>query len=1078
MNRTALIITLAGLMSCAMSLGQETPLWLRKNCISPDGTKVAFAYKGDIYVVGTEGGRATQLTTNEAYDSDPLWTADSRSIVFSSYREGTKDIFMTSCEGGVPQRLTKLPGNETPKAVLPDGRVLFSANIQADASYDGFPGDPQLYIVTPGSFKIGLVTSMTLSELSIAKDGKILYEDYKGYEDPLRKHHTSSVTRDVWLYEGCDLVGKVRIDGSGTFIKLSPFKGEDRNPVFASDGKTFYYLSEQDGKALNIYRSSIDSPSKSVQLTSYTQNPVRYLSVAENGTLAFSYNGELYTMRDGQEPKKLSISIMRDEVEKQMNKLTYSVGASSMAVSPSGKEVAMVIRGDVFVTSVEFKTTRRITNTPEQERNVSFSKDGRELYYSAERNGCWSIYRSALTEKEDKFFTYAVKIKEELFSPEGETSFQPQVSPDGKYVAYLRDRSEVVIKPTKGGEVKSLLKGANYSYQDGDQSFAWSPDSRYILTEYQAEGGWNNVDVALIDIESGAITDLTQSGYSDGSFRWALGGKAMTWESDKNGYRSHGSWGAESDIYIMFFDPKRMSEFKQDKEDEAIAKFLAGEDEKKAEKTAKKDSTKAEKKAPKLELTLDGRENRIIRLTRSSNNYGDHFLDNDGKKLYYITPLESGNGLCSLDLKDGSVKVIKRGVRGAITPSADGKDIYLSSPGGITKLTLASGASKSITFSGDYEYKPKAEREYMFSHVWKQVKEKFYDPELHGIDWDYYKQNYSQFLPYINNNFDFADLLSEMLGELNGSHTGARFRYSGGETLGHFGILIDWDYEGDGIRIKELLPDGVLAIADPEIKAGDLITDIEGTPIKAGDNWFELLAGKTRKKIAVCVKKAGKKAQELFITPSATDQVLLYNRWVKQREDLVTRLSGGRVGYVHVKGMDSPSFREVYSKALGKFRHCEALIVDTRHNGGGWLHDDLATFLNGEAYIKFMPRGQYIGTEPYSKWSKPSCVLVCEDNYSDASGFPYTYKTLGIGKLVGTPVPGTMTAVWWENLINPSIVFGIPQVGSWGLKEGRYLENYQIEPDVLVHNDPASELRGEDRQLEAAVKEMLSQIDK
>ena len=188
---------------------------------------------------------------------------------------------------------------------------------------------------------------------------------------------------------------------------------------------------------------------------------------------------------------------------------------------------------------------------------------------------------------------------------------------------------------------------------------------------------------------------------------------------------------------------------------------------------------------------------------------------------------------------------------------------------------------------------------------------------------------------------------------------------------------------------------------------------------------------------------------------------------------MVEKLSGGRVGYVHVEGMNSPSFREVFSNALGKYRTCDALIVDTRHNGGGWLHDDLVTFLSGKAYVNWQPRGQYIGTEPYSKWTKPSCVLMGEDNYSDASGFPYAYRALGIGPLIGMPVPGTMTAVWWETQINPSIVFGIPQVGGWMLKEQRYMENYQLEPDVRIANDPASLLQGRDIQLEKAVEEML-----
>ena len=162
---------------------------------------------------------------------------------------------------------------------------------------------------------------------------------------------------------------------------------------------------------------------------------------------------------------------------------------------------------------------------------------------------------------------------------------------------------------------------------------------------------------------------------------------------------------------------------------------------------------------------------------------------------------------------------------------------------------------------------------------------------------------------------------------------------------------------------------------------------------------------------------------------------------------------------------------------MGKYRTCDALIVDIRHNGGGWLHDDLVTLLGGKAYAEWRPRGQYIGTEPYSKWNKPSCVLMGEDCYSDASGFPYAYKTLGLGKLIGMPVPGTMTAVWWETQIHPSIVFGIPQVGGW-VQGDHYMENHQIEPDIRVANDPASSLRGEDKQLEAAVQEMLRTVNK
>ena len=1068
-------LTLSSFMMLAGSImAQDSPLWLRRNDISPDGTKIVFNYKGDLYVVPTSGGEAKQITTNSAYDTDPMWTADGKEIIFASYREKGKDIYKVSEKGGSPVRLTSHPANETPLSVLEDGSILYTAAIQQDATYGDFPGNAQLYILGKDGGRPQQVTSLPISALSVNKEGTIIYEDWKGYEDALRKHHTSSVTRDIWAYRPAAGEKKFSINGQGSFTKLSGFKGEDRNPVFDADGKTFYYLSEADG-TINVYKSSIDAPQKSEQLTFFKGNPVRHLSVADNGTMTFSYDGELYRMKAGNQPEKINISIVTDQTQRAVVEQTITSGADDLAVSPDGKEIAIVLRGDIFVTSAEHRTTKRITNTAVQERGVSFSKDGRTLYYASERNGHWGIWATSLTDKDDKGFTYAVKMEEKLITKPGETCFQMQVSPDGKSIAYLKDRTAVAVMDLKSGKETVLLdKSVNYSYQDGDQNFAWSPDSRYILCNYQANGGWNNEDVALINVETGEITDLTESGYTDSNFKWALGGKAMTWASDKAGYRSHGSWGAEDDIYIMFFDGKKYHEFLMDKEERQIAEMMKDDKEKKEEK---KDSVKAEKKPAELVLQLDDRKDRIVRLTRASGRLGDHYLTEDGKKLYYMVRLESGMDLCMLDMETGSVKVISKGVYGSIYPGTDDRHVYILSGSGISKMNTANGNRETISFSGEFEYKAAEEREYIFNHAWKQVNEKFYVADIHGIDWEGYRKTYEKFLPHIDNNFDFQEMLSEMLGELNGSHTGARYQYRSGLSMGDLGVLYDLDYAGDGLKIKEVVKGGALYIQDPEIKAGDIIEAIDGVKITAGMDWFGLLKQKAGKKMLISVSKGGKKAVDMYVEPASSMSVQLYKRWVEQRAEMVKKLSNGRVGYVHVEGMDSESFRTVYSDLLGKYRTCEAVIVDTRHNGGGWLHDDLATLLDGTGYIRFEPRGQYIGTEPYNKWTKPSCVLIGEDNYSDACGFPYVYKALGIGKLIGAPVPGTMTAVWWETQIDPTIVFGIPQVGAIAVEEGRYLENMQIEPDILVYNDPASVLRGEDKQLEAAVAEMLKTID-
>ena len=202
---------------------------------------------------------------------------------------------------------------------------------------------------------------------------------------------------------------------------------------------------------------------------------------------------------------------------------------------------------------------------------------------------------------------------------------------------------------------------------------------------------------------------------------------------------------------------------------------------------------------------------------------------------------------------------------------------------------------------------------------------------------------------------------------------------------------------------------------------------------------------------------------------------MLYNRWVERNEHIVDSLSNGRIGYIHIKAMDTPSYLTTYDRLLGKYRNCDAVVVDTRYNGGGWLHNDIALLLGGKEYVRYMPRGRYVGSDPFSQWTKPSVMLVNESNYSDAHGTPYAYQTLGIGDVVGAPIPGTMTAVWWETQIDPNIIFGIPQVTSMDMN-GNVLENRQLTPDVVIYNQPGEIINGKDAQLEGAVKHLLNKV--
>ena len=808
--------------------------------------------------------------------------------------------------------------------------------------------------------------------------------------------------------------------------------------------------------------------------------------MAGDGTLCFGYDGEIYTMKEGSDPVKVDIEVIADKQDRDLIKSPVYY-AQDIAVSKDGKQVAFIYRGDVYVTMTDYKTTKRITNTAEQERDLDFSPDGRSLVYSSERDGLWQVYRASIVNEDEKLFPYSTEVKEERITDSENPCFQPLYSPDGKEVAFLESRTAIRVINLDSREVRTVMDGKyEYSYSDGDQWYQWSPDGKWILSNCIFVGGWNNKDIALVNASgNGEMFNLTQSGYTDANPKWVLDGKAMIWFSDRAGYRSHGSWGAEMDVYIMFFDLEAYDKFRMNEEELALYEEEHKDNEEAASEDNADKKTKKDKKSKKgeededktetLVLDLDNAEYRIMRLTVNSSNLGDAVLSKDGDKLYYLASFEGGMDLWVHDLKENTTSILSKGVGyGSLILSDDGSSIFMNT-GTIKRIDVNSGQITPVEMEGIFEYKPYAERAYMFDHVWRQVKEKFYDPEIHGIDWEGYKDTYRKYLPYITNNFDFAELLSEMLGELNASHTGARY-YGGGASYptAHLGVFLDDTYAGDGLKIKEIIKRSPLTLVPSDVKEGCIIEKIDGEPVLAGQDYFPLLEGKGGKKVRLSIYDPGtSKRFDVEIKALSSESDILYQRWVERNRDIVDSISGGKIGYVHIEGMDSPSFRKLYSELLGRFRHCDAVVVDTRHNGGGWLHDDVVTLLSGEEYQQFKPRGQYIGSDPFNKWLKPSCMLVCEDNYSNAHGTPWVYQHLKVGKLVGAPVPGTMTAVWWESQIDPSIIFGIPQVGCWDISKGEYMENVELEPDILIYNDPADVMNGFDAQLKAAAESLM-----
>jgi tricorn protease len=1062
---------------------QDHLLWLRYPAISPDGETILFCYKGDIYKVPAAGGQAFPLTISEAYDYAPVWSHDGKSVAFASDRFGNFDIYVMPASGGEARRLTFHSSSDVPSSFTADDKsVLFTSARQDSAANVQFPMStfPELYSVSVNGGEAALVLTQPAISATVDPAGsKIIYHDQKGYESEWRKHHTSSVTRDIWVY---DLKTKKN-------TQLTTFKGEDRNPVFDGNGNDYYYLSEQSG-SFNVYKSSLAKPSVSSPLTNFAKNPVRFLTRADSGVLCFGYDGEIYTVAANAAPRKIDVRVAQDGRQVLERIVPVGDGITEMRLSPNGKELAYIFRGEVFAGSVEGGVAKRITNTPWQERSVSFSPDGRTLVYAAEKDNNWNVYSTSIVHKEEPYFYASTVLKEEAVVASPAEEFQPEFSPDGKEIAYLENRVVLRVVNLASKKIRTILPAEhNYSYSDGDQSYRWSPDGKWFLVQY----GYVRLftpQIGLISSDGkGQVVNLTKSGFDNVSARWGMDGKMMYWGCTREGAANVDGSPMTYDAYGLFFTRDAFDRFKLSKTDYALLKEQedkAKEDKDKAEKDKPKDpQAKAEavkKEEPKKDIVIEfeGLDQRKARLTIQSADIADMALTKAGDKLFYLARFEKGYDLWVNELRTRDTRLfVKLGASSAgLELSADGKVLFVGTDGRLAKIDPESGKMEPVSIGGEMALDQSAEKAYMFDHMWRQMKQKMLVADLYGADWDSYYPIYKKFVPFINNNYDYAEMVSELLGEMNVSHTGCY--YSGARTpasdaTASLGVFMDYDYTGPGLKVAEVLSGGPLDKADLKIRAGHIVEKIDGLVLDGSVDHYKLLNRKAGQLTLLSVyDPASKTRWEEAVKPISMGEegALLYRRWVMARRAEVDRLSGGRIGYVHVQSMNDSSFRTVIEEVLGLSIDKEALIVDTRFNGGGSLHDQLADFLNGKKVFDILPRGQLVGYEPYNKWIKPSIVLMGECNYSDAHLFPVEYKIKGIGKTLGMPVPGTGTFVWWERQIDPTLRFGIPQ-GGWKTPDGKLCENNQLEPDILVKNDPGVMSSGRDQQIEAAVKELL-----
>ncbi|GAB5528189.1 MAG: S41 family peptidase [Roseivirga sp.] len=1071
--------TLLLLLVTTLATAQVQPKWARYPSISPDGSQIAFVYKGDLYRVSAGGGDATQLTFHQGHDYMPVWSKDGKHLAFASDRYGNFDIYIMDAQGGPANRLTFHSNDEVPFSFSSDGKnVIFGGMRQDLAEHRQYPtgSQPELYQVPVKSGRVEQIFTIPAEYVQVSKNGKqMIYHDKKGGENEFRKHHTSAITRDIWVYDS----------KSDTHKMISTFEGEDRNPVYSADEKTIYYLSEQSGN-FNVHKMSLASPGQNEQLTTLKKHPVRSLSIA-NGLMSFSYDGELYTMRDGEKPKKVAINIRTQAIKNADSFVSINGGVREMDISPSGKEIAFIARGEVFVTSVDGSLTKRITNTPEQERFVKWGPEGKSVVYSSERDGLWHIFETRrVREEEEPFFFASTLLEEKPLVSNKLDNYLPEFSPDGKKMAFVEGRRTLKIMDLESKNTTTLLTEKDlYHMRDGDKYYRWSPDSKWLLI------GWSktlsNGEVLLMSADASQRINLTESGYSDRSPKWVNDGKQMIWFSNRNGLKSYATSGqSQTDVYSMFFSKDAWDKYRLSKEDYDLQKEMekaAKKGKKEDDKDKKKEDDK-EKKEETKDLVFDWEDmtDRKARLTIHSSSLGDAVLSKDNETLYYLARFERGMNLWSTNLRTRATKMVAKlnAGFGSLRWDKGKKNLYLLSGGRISKVNTTSGSTKPVAIRGEMSLDRGAEIAYMFDHVWLRTNAIFYHSNFHGIDWDDMRKEYAKYVPHIGNSYEFTEMISEMLGELNVSHAGGRYNgnISNGDATASLGIFMDYSHSGDGIRIAEVIKGGPLDKANLNVKAGMVIEKIDGETISPSRDVASYLNRKADKfTLLELYDPANKKERhQITVKPVSlgAERGLLYQRWVKMNEKEVAAKSGGKLGYVHIPGMSDGPYRNIYERMMGKYMDKEGVIVDTRFNGGGDLVADLAMFFTGVPFISYETEAKIVGGEPTSRWTKPTLAMFNESNYSDGHCFSQGYTDLKIGKTVGMPVPGTCSFAGWE---------GLPDGSRWGVVpvsakniDGKWMENLQTEPDFKVKNMPGKIDKGIDEQLEKAIEELLREV--
>ncbi|MBD3368436.1 MAG: hypothetical protein GF405_09750 [Candidatus Eisenbacteria bacterium] len=1045
---TVVLVLFVALLACAAS-STAAVLNARAPAPSPDGAAIAFSYMGDIWIVDASGGDARRLTVHEAYDSSPVWSPDGRRIAFSSDRRGNTDVYVVQADGGEPTRLTCHDSWDEVQCWTRDGSEILFTSRRDTLEYELFAVDAE------GGMPYRVIRDRA-NNPAVSPDGRwIAY--VRGRTSWWRKHYRGSASRDLWIRA---------VDG-GTSVRLVDWTGDDDDPMWAADGLTLYFTSEREDGETNVWRLVLDMPAPEEsrmprvaegpeRVTQHTEDGVQFASISDDGTLiAYECDARVWALAvpDGV-PREVAIRAPSDDKWNDDLRMTLHSDLQDFAISPDESEIALVVRGEVFVCSFEdgeIGDAARITETPAREKDVAWLDDA-SLLFSSDREANYDIYVARPAEEGKGRLSESLLHRVERLTDSPEDEFGAFVSPDGETVAYLVGSEYLWTMDADGSGARRLLPDAEILHA------AWSPDSRWIAFSRTTMG--HKEDVFIVPADGGEAVNITLHPNDDFQPQWSDDGKRISYASrtEAGQYMLKYAWLTRDDYW------KTAEEREEDREafDEAAP-----------------DSIDVE-----VEIDFEGLNDRT-RTVVTMRGYYDFYSATPSCHHYAFRSGSLGrDNLWIVDWRGNKLTQVSEGGSdpSGLTWNDDGTTCYYIDGGRLRSVTIEP-ESGSVTgrgapgFSVPMTVDVFAERRQMFNEAWRLLLNGFYDPDLHGVDWKAMRERYEPLAGAAYTEEEFRAVVREMLGELSASHLGIYKWGGGGINTGRLGIRHDEGHDGPGVRVRHVVRDSPAARAG--IEPGEYIVAIDAELLSEADNYYCRLTDTVGEEILVTVASsaAGRSPRDVRIRPvgSGTLWRLMYEEWVRGNRERVEEASAGRVGYLHIPSMGTGNLLEFAEDLFAQSAGKDGLVIDIRGNGGGSIHDQILRYLDRTWYGYETTRTRPPAYNPLELWTGELVLLIDESCYSDAEIFPMGWKALGLGPVVGTPTFGAVIGTNDVSLIDGT-GFRVPGSG-WYDMSGRNLENWGIEPDIRVDSVPEEHARGEDVQLDRAIEVLLGRLE-